>query len=94
MVTLTLTEDQERRLAAHATARNMSLPDALQDLLDAEPPQRRAWTPEELDYLRDPRNSPRSIAAWTNRSVTSVSVRRSQLAKAENITALQRKPSK
>lgn len=87
---VTLTEDQERMLAQHAAARNCSPAQALQALLSQPMPRKRAWSPTELDYLRDPRNSPRNIAALTGRSVSSVSVRRHQLAKEENLPALMR----
>lgn len=85
-----LSQDQERLLARHAAARNTTPALALQALLESSPPQRRPWTPEELAYLRDPRNSPRDIARITGRSATAISVRRNQLAHDENLPRLLR----
>lgn len=90
MTTFTLTPDQERLLSRHAAARNCTPAEALNALLESNPPQRRPWTPEELDLLRNPRNAPRDIARRTGRSSTAISVRRNQLAHEENIPALLR----
>jgi hypothetical protein len=85
-----LSQDQERLLARHAAARNLTPEQALQALLDAPTPQRRPWTDQELAYLRDPHNRPRDIARKTGRSTTSISVRRNQLAHDENLPQLLR----
>ena len=73
MVTFTLTPDQERRLTLHAAARNCTPAEAFNELLDAAPPARRAWTEYELTLLRNPANAPRDIARITGRSTTSPS---------------------
>jgi hypothetical protein len=89
---ITLTPEQERGLIRHAAALRTTLPEALNILLTAEPQaNRRIWTPEELAYLRDPRNRPKDIARKTGRTVTAVSNRRSQLARDENRPELRRK---
>lgn len=90
MVTFDLTPEQERRLTQHAAARNLTLPEALQALLDTSPPQHRPWTEAELEMLRNSKNKPRDIARQTGRTVTAVSVRRHKLAKDENRTDLGR----
>jgi hypothetical protein len=85
VVTIQLTPTQQQRLIEHAAATGQGLEDTLDELL-AQPPipaaaDRRRWTPEELELLRNPKNSPRSIARRTGRSVASVSARRYQLSK-------------
>jgi len=91
-VTYTLTPEQERGLIRHAAALRVTLPEALDILLTAEPsPNRRLWTEDELQLLRNPRNAPRDIARRTGRTVTAVSNRRSQLARDENRSDLQRR---
>jgi hypothetical protein len=91
--TYTLTPEQERGLIRHAAALRTTLPEALDILLTAPPaPNRRLWTPEELQLLRNPANRPKDIARTTGRTVTAVSNRRSQLAREENIPELLRTP--
>lgn len=87
---ITLSEDEERMLARHAAAQNLTPEQALRQLISSPPPQRRAWTEQELRQLRDPRNAPRDLAVALGRSVQAVSQRRHQLAYEEDIIELKR----
>lgn len=84
MVTLTLL--QERRLAKHAAALNLTPEEALNALLDAPPassaPARKPWAEWEIAMLLQPTNRPRDIARRTGRTVSSVSNKRSKLLRA------------
>jgi hypothetical protein len=79
-------------LAKHAAASDTT-PDEALDALLALPPldigSRRRWTEAELALLRNPRNRPTDIARQTNRTTAAVSARRTQLARDENLPALQ-----
>lgn len=89
---VTLTSEQERRLTQHAAASNSTPSEALDALLSLPPLRqgpRRRWTPEELVFLRNPKNTPRDLAKLLNRTEASISARRTQLAREENLPALQ-----
>lgn len=78
---ITLSDDEERMLSRFAAAQNLTPRQALDQLLSSPVPQRRRWTPDELEMLRNPANSPRSLAKALNRSANAISVRRALLRK-------------
>lgn len=81
-------------LTKHAAA-SATTPDEALDALLALPPlnparaSRRRWTEDELRLLRNPRNTPATLAKILHRTEASVSARRTQLAHDENLPALQ-----
>jgi hypothetical protein len=83
---VTLTLPQERRLAVHAAALQLTPDEALTALLDAPPvssaPARKPWSATEIDMLLNPANRTRDIARRTGRTPASVANKRSKLLRA------------